>query len=285
MQGQTIPVVEIQAADGQAPMPLSVILITKNEAAHIGDCLDAVRPLAAQIVVVDSGSTDDTVDIARAKGATVVVTADWPGFGPQKNRALDLATQPWVLSLDADERVTPDLAHAIRQVVAAGARALDAYKMARLSNFCGRWIRHGGWWPDHVVRLFRRGSARFTEDLVHERVETRGKVGVLGGHLLHDTYPDMDHVMQKMIRYAADGGTMMHARGKRAGIGSAIGHAAWTFLRIYVLKRGFLDGRAGFMIAATAAMGSFLRYATLMDLGRRHGWKAVYRGGRNGHDR
>jgi len=261
----------MQGISGQTPIALSVILITQNEAAHIGDCIDSILPLAAQIVVVDSGSTDETVQIARARGATVVVTPDWPGFGPQKNRALDLATQPWVLSLDADERVTPDLAREIRRVVDQGEDALDAYNMARLSNFCGRWIRHSGWWPDHVVRLFRCGSARFSDAAVHERVETRGKVGVLRGHLLHYSYPDMDHAMRKMVRYASDAALMMHARGKRASIWSAIGHATWTFLRIYVFKRGFLDGRAGFMIAAMGAMGSFLRYTKLMVLGQREG--------------
>jgi len=256
--------------DRQTPIPLSVIIITKNEAAQIGACIDSVLPLAAQIVVVDSGSTDDTVEIARARGATVIITPDWPGFGLQKNRALDLATQPWVLSLDADERVTPELAREIYRVVDAQENACDAYKMARLSNFCGHWVKHGGWWPDHVVRLFRRGSARFSDAAVHERLQTCGKVGVLrGGHLLHYSYPDMDHCMQKMIRYASDAALMMHARGKRAGMWSAIGHATWTFLRIYVFKRGFLDGRAGFMIAAAGAMGSFLRYAKLAYLGQR----------------
>jgi len=250
------------------PVPLAVIIITHNESARIGDCIDSVLPLATQIVVVDSGSTDDTVAIARAKGASVVVTADWPGFGAQKNRALDLAAQPWVLSLDADERVTPDLACEIRRAVAQNLDTVDAYQMARLSNFCGRWIKHGGWWPDPVVRLFRRGSARFTDAAVHERVEVQGKIGVLRGHLLHDSYPDMDDVMRKMVRYAADGAVMMHARGKRASLGSAIGHATWTFVRMYVVKRGFLDGRAGFMIAATNAMGTFLRYGKLMDLSR-----------------
>jgi len=255
----------------QAPMPLSVIIISKNEAAQIGACIDSVLPLAAQIVVLDSGSSDDTVAIARAKGATVVITPDWPGFGPQKNRALDLATQPWVLSIDADERLTPDLAREIRQVIARQEGTLDAYKMPRLSSFCGRWIKHSGWWPDYVVRLFRRGSARFSDAAVHERVETRSKVGVLRGHFLHDTYPTMDHCMQKMVRYASDAAVMMHARGKRASIWSAIGHATWTFLRMYCFKRGFLDGREGFIIAVTGAMGSFLRYSKLMYLSKGDG--------------
>lgn len=282
-------------------MKLSVIIITKNEAAHIGDCIDSVLPLAAQVVVVDSGSTDGTVEIARARGAQVVVTQDWPGFGPQKNRALDLAEHDWVFSIDADERMTPALADAIRRVCAldaaparpsAGAQAVSgamdapssspqaqaapshavvAYNVARLSNFCGRWIRHCGWWPDHVVRLFRRDAARFTDAAVHERVQPQGQVGVLDGHLLHYSYPDMDHLIAKINRYSSDAAAMMHARGKRAGLLSVIGHSLWTFIRIYVLRRGFLDGREGFVIAATAAAGSFFRYGKLMYLGERDG--------------
>src|SRR5690554_6056147 len=130
-------------------MSLSVIIITKNEAHNIGDCLDSVA-FADECIVVDSGSTDDTCDIARAKGARVVQTDDWPGFGPQKNRALDLTTKTWVLSIDADERVTPELAKAIQAVIqsdGAGEDGVteDGYRIARLSNFCGRWIRHSGW--------------------------------------------------------------------------------------------------------------------------------------------
>ncbi len=136
-------------------MTLSVIIITKNEAAHIADCIASVS-FADEIIVVDSGSTDATRDIAAGLGAKVTLTPDWPGFGPQKNRALDLATCEWVLSIDADERVTPELARETQQVLAQP-RA-DAYKIARLSNFGGRWIRHSGWWPDHVLRLFKRGS-------------------------------------------------------------------------------------------------------------------------------
>src|SRR5690554_5647688 len=150
-------------------MSLSVIIITKNEAHNIGDCLDSVA-FADECIVVDSGSTDDTCAIARAKGARVVQTDDWPGFGPQKNRALDLATKTWVLSLDADERVTPELAREIQTSIHDS--ALDGYRIARLSNFCGRWIRHSGWWPDYVLRLIRRGKGRFTDSLVHESIKS-----------------------------------------------------------------------------------------------------------------
>ena len=157
-----------------SPMPsLSVIVITRDEAAHIGDRLRSVWDLADEIVVVDSGSRDDTVRICRELGARVIET-DWPGFGPQKNRALDAATGDWVFSIDADERVTPELAAELRAAMADG-RA-DAYAVPRLSQFCGHWVHHSGWRPDYIVRLFRRGSARFSDNLVHESVEPRGPV-------------------------------------------------------------------------------------------------------------
>ncbi|RZS78428.1 glycosyltransferase family 2 protein [Pigmentiphaga kullae] len=241
-------------------MRLSVIIIARNEARNLADCLESVR-FADEIVVVDSGSTDETVDIARRHGARVEITPDWPGFGPQKNRALALATGDWVLSLDADERVTPELAAAIADVLRAPRH--DAYDMPRLSSFCGRFIRHSGWWPDRVLRLFRRGTARFSDDLVHEKVVADGEAGHLAPHLLHYTYPDLDSAIAKMNRYSSDSAQALHARGRRAGVGAAIGHGAWTFVRLYVFKRGFLDGRHGFLLAATAAAGSFYRYAKL----------------------
>jgi len=241
-------------------MRLSVIIITRNEARNLAECLESVR-FADELVVLDSGSTDETVEIARRHGARVGVAPDWPGFGPQKNRALDMATGDWVLSLDADERVTPELAAAIAQTLRDP--AYDAYDMPRLSSFCGRFIRHSGWWPDRVLRLFRRGTARFSDDRVHEKVVPAGSVGHLEPHLLHYTYPDLDSAIAKMNRYSTDSAQAMHARGRRASIGTAIGHGAWTFVRLYLFKRGFLDGRHGFLLAVTAAAGSFYRYAKL----------------------
>lgn len=246
-------------------MTLSVIVITKNEERHIGQCLDSVS-FADEIIVVDSGSTDRTCQIAREKGAHVVSTADWPGFGPQKNRALDHATCDWVLSIDADERVTPELAQAI--LLAIQQPQPQAYNIARLSNFCGRWIRHSGWWPDHVLRLFRRGTARFTDAAVHERVQSQGEVGTLDAHFLHYPYEDMEALITKVNRYSSDAARMMHAKGRRTSVPGAVGHAIWTFIRIYVIRRGFLDGREGFILAATASAGSFFRYAKLYFLGK-----------------
>lgn len=252
---------------GQTPekLTLSVVIITKNEARHIAACLDSVS-FADEIIVLDSGSTDGTPDIAQAKGAKVTIVDDWPGFGPQKNRALDLATKDWVLSIDADERVTPELAKAIQNML--GQPSHDAYNIARLSSFGGRWIRHSGWWPDHVLRLFRRGTARFTDAVVHEKVVPQSPPAVLPGYFLHYPYADMAAMVAKVNRYSSDAADMMHARGKKTSVAGICGHALWTFIRIYFMRRGFLDGKEGLILALTAASGSFFRYTKLYFLGR-----------------
>ncbi|MBC2770854.1 glycosyltransferase family 2 protein [Pusillimonas minor] len=243
-------------------MTLSVILITKNEERHIADCLASVA-FADEIIVLDSGSTDRTLEIAAAHGSNVKVhqSSDWPGFGPQKNRALDLATGDWILSIDADERVTPELADAIRETMRRP--TFDAYKVARLSNFCGRWIRHSGWWPDYVVRFFRKGAGRFNDVVVHEKVLTPAAPGILSGHFLHYPYENYEALISKVNRYSTDAAVMMHKRGKKTSIPAVLGHASWTFVRIYILRKGFLDGKEGFILAATAAAGSFFRYSKL----------------------
>ncbi|MGB6103226.1 MAG: glycosyltransferase family 2 protein [Pusillimonas sp.] len=245
-------------------MKLSVIIITKNEALNIGDCIASVS-FADEVIVVDSGSTDQTREIAEGHGAKVTL-ADWPGFGPQKNRALDLATGEWVLSIDADERVTPELAAEIQSEL-AHPRA-DAYKIARLSNYAGRWIRHSGWWPDHVLRLFRRGTARFKDVAVHESVQTTSSVAVLNSHFLHYPYADLEAHIAKLNHYSSEAAAMMHARGRKTSVPGAAGHAIWTFIRIYIIRRGFLDGKEGFILAAMGAAGSFFRYAKLLLLNR-----------------
>lgn len=244
-------------------MTLSVIIITKNEAAHIADCIASVR-FADEIIVVDSGSTDGTRELAAGLGAKVTLTQDWPGFGRQKNRALDLATCDWVLSIDADERVTPELAQTIQQEL-LNPRA-QAYKIARLSNFGGRWIRHSGWWPDHVLRLFKRGTARFKDVAVHESVQTSSAIVTLDGHFLHYPYADLETFIAKINHYSSEAAAMMHARGKTTSVLGATGHAVWTFIRIYLIRRGFLDGKEGFILATMGATGSFFRYNKLLLL-------------------
>jgi glycosyltransferase involved in cell wall biosynthesis len=241
-------------------MTLSVIVITRDEAANIEDCLRSVA-FADERVVLDNGSRDDTVALARAAGARVIEVPDWPGFGPQKNRALDAARGDWVLALDADERVSDELAHAIRAAVAAppGAGA-PAYELSRRSLFCGQWMRASGWYPDRVLRLFARGRARFSDDLVHERVLFDGPVRTLPGALVHHSIPTLESALDKMNRYSSGRAQDLLARGRRGGLGSALAHGLWAFVRTFLLKRGFMDGRLGFVLAVVNAETSYYRY-------------------------
>jgi glycosyltransferase involved in cell wall biosynthesis len=240
---------------------ISVAIITKNEAADIGDCLASVAGWTFEVVVVDSGSTDGTQDICRAAGATVIETADWPGFGVQKNRAVAACGGDWVLSLDADEQVGPALRDEILQAVKADAPV--AYRMPRLSQFCGREMHHSGWWPDYVLRLFKRGHGRFSDDRVHERVLVDAAVGTLQAPLLHRAIVEIDESLTKVNRYSTDGAQAAAARGKRGSFGRAIASGLWTFLRVYFLRRGFLDGKHGFMLAVLNAEGSYYRHLKL----------------------
>jgi glycosyltransferase involved in cell wall biosynthesis len=243
-------------------MTLSVIIITKNEAGSIRDCLESVR-FADEIVVLDSGSTDDTMAICREYTDAVHAT-DWPGFGPQKNRALILAHGDWVLSIDADERVPEALRREILTAIAGAGP--DAYRMRRRSWYCGRWIRHSGWSPDYVVRLFRRGRARFADRLVHESVQTDGPVGTLETPLLHYTFRTLEQVLDKVNVYSTAGASALHARGKRGSLSKALLHGIWAFVRTYVLLLGFLDGRQGLMLAISNAEGTYYRYLKLSFL-------------------
>ena len=251
---------------------LSVILITRNERRNIAACLKSVA-FADEWIVVDSGSTDATREIAAGLGAQVVQTADWPGFGRQKNRALDHARGRWVLSLDADERVSEPLAAAIRAAI--GAPSADdaepagpvAYQLSRLSRFCGQWMRHGDWYPDRVTRLFLRGRARFTDDLVHERLDVQGPVGRLAGELLHETMPSLHDALDKMNRYSSGRAQDKLRGGRRGGLGTALAHGLWAFVRAYGLRRGFLDGRLGFVLAVYIAEGTYYRYLKMAFAG------------------
>ena len=242
---------------------LSVVIIVKNEAARLGATLESVR-FADEIIVLDSGSTDGTVEVARRHTAKVFVDADWQGFGVQKNRALDHAGCDWVLSLDADERVSEDLRLAIQAALANP--VADVYEMPRLSSYCGRTIRHSGWWPDHVVRLFRRGAARFSDSLVHERLLFDGRVARLDEPLLHESYRNLDDVLDKMNRYSTAGAVQAFEGGRRSGLGKAVLRGGWAFLRTYLLRAGFLDGREGFILAVSNAETTYYRYLKLMYL-------------------
>lgn len=242
---------------------LSVILITKNEEANIRDCLQSVS-WADEVVVVDSGSTDDTVIICKEAGARVYVHADWPGFGPQKNRALGYASKDWVFSIDADERVTPEL-HA-ELIQAMNEERAQGFYLPRLSQFCGRFIRHSGWYPDHVLRLFKRGAGKFSDSLVHESVLLTGRSARLKNPLLHYSYLTTGDVERKVEHYSAAAAQQMFQSGKRSNWLEAVLRGGWAFVRTYALRLGVLDGSAGFSIARMNARTTYLKYRKLEAL-------------------
>ena len=239
---------------------LSVTVITKNEEHNIEACLRSVR-FADQLVVLDSGSTDATVEMALAMGAEVSIRADWRGFGIQKNRALELANSDWVLSLDADERVTPELQAEIE--VALTSPRFDAYSIPRLSSYCGQYMRHSGWYPDRVTRLFKRGAAKFSDDLVHEKLLSSSPIGQLQVALLHDSYRNFEDVLYKANLYSSAGAETLRAAGKTASLRTAIAHGLWAFIRTYFFRLGFLDGRLGFVLAISIAEATYYRYLKL----------------------
>jgi glycosyltransferase involved in cell wall biosynthesis len=247
-------------------MRISAVVIVKNEEAALPACLASLN-WVDEIIVLDSGSTDRTREIARNAGASVFESDDWPGFGPQKNRAISHATGDWVLSIDADERVTPELASQIRRVVSLP-DVVQAYAISRLSSYCGRYMRHSGWWPDYVTRLFRRGKARFTDDLVHERLIVDGGVGKLTGTLLHESFHSLEQVLEKINRYSSLSAEQMSTVGKDGGVAKAVLHGIGAFLKAYVFKAGFLDGREGFMLAVSNAEGAYYKYVKLFLLNR-----------------
>ena len=243
---------------------VSVIVITLNEADRLTATLQALQ-WAQEIIVVDAGSTDGTLAIAQ-QWATRVEHRDWSGFGAQKNHALSLASLPWVLSIDADERVTPELAQEIQAFVNQDGDGYLAANLPRLSRYCGRDIHHSGWWPDPVCRVFKRGHARFSDDLVHEKIISTGPVWNFQGLLMHDSFQNLDQVLHKLNQYSREGALNLQRKGKKSGLGKAIGHGLWAFFRTYVLRRGFLDGREGFILAVSNAEGTYYRYLKLMYL-------------------
>jgi (heptosyl)LPS beta-1,4-glucosyltransferase len=243
---------------------ISAILITKNEENNIRDCL-ASLVFAEEIVVVDSGSTDGTEEISRSDPRVRWYPEKWKGFGPQKNSALDKAGGPWVFSIDADERVTEELAREIAGLDLSSS-PVDGYRVARRSYFGRRWVRHGGWYPDYTIRLWRKGKGRFADRSVHEVVRVSGPVGTLRGDLLHFTYRDAADFLERMERYATLGAEEMRKEGKRATTLDLALRPPFTFLKMYLIRRGFMDGALGFRLASLYARYTYAKYAKLRDL-------------------
>ncbi|TDV39056.1 glycosyltransferase involved in cell wall biosynthesis [Paraburkholderia caballeronis] len=245
---------------------LSVIVVAMNEIHDIRDCIESVRGLASEVIVFDSGSTDGTPDLCRSLGARVFET-DWPGDGPQKNRALNEATGDWVLCLDADERAGDALRTEIERLLEAGSPHA-AFSTPRRSSFCGRFMNHSGWWPDRIERLFRRGSARFTDVRTHTRLEIDGTLGRFDAPIIHIAIADVSEALEKVNSYSTSGALTMAEQGKRSSIGKAVFKGLWAFFRTYVLRLGFLDGKEGVILAIANAEGTFYRYAKLALLNK-----------------
>lgn len=241
---------------------LSVIIITKNEASHIGRCLESIV-WADEIIVLDSGSEDDTVSICRQYTDKVYET-DWPGFGLQKQRALDKATGDWILSVDADEVVTSELRVEIEAALQQG--YYNGYEIPRLSSYCGRQIRHGGWWPDYVRRLFRRQKGQFSDSLVHEKIVVEGAIGRLATPLLHESFVNLEEVLHKVDSYSTLNAKMLFERGVKSSLSKAIIKALWNFFRTYIVKLSILDRSQGLMLALSNAEGTYYKYAKLLEL-------------------
>ena len=244
---------------------LSVTVITKNEAADIGAALASVA-FADEIVVVDSHSTDETVTIARQHTERVFLR-DWSGYIDQKNFAAAQAANDWILSLDADERVTPALAAEIKATL-SGEPTQHAYRIPRVTWHFGRWIRTTDWYPDYQLRLYDRRAAQWTGQYVHEAVTVRGAVGQLRHELEHYAYRDISDHLETMDRYTTLAAKQMYESGRRAGLLQVAGHPPLAFLRNYIARGGFRDGAAGFTISAMNSYYVFLKFAKLWELER-----------------
>ena len=243
---------------------LAVAMIVKNEEKNLRKCLEAVSGWVDEIVLLDAGSTDSTEAIAREFTDKFFANTPWPGFGPQRQVAQGYVSSDYILWLDADEVVTPELKESILDAVALSKKD-TAYRISRLSWVFGRYIRHCGWYPDRVVRLYPTKLTAYDDSLVHEKVLVSKdmKIENLTGDAIHYTYNDLRHYLTKSAGYAEAWAVQREAKGKKSSIGSGILHAVGCFLKMYVLKAGFLDGKQGFLLSLLSAHSTFVKYADL----------------------
>jgi glycosyltransferase involved in cell wall biosynthesis len=236
---------------------ISAILITLNEEKNLGECLESVA-FCSEKIVIDGGSTDRTVEIAYQYHCHVITQTKWYGFGLQKQMALDAASSEWVLSIDADERITPALAQEIQQAIRSG--QADGYFIKRQSQFLGKWMRHGGWYPDRVLRLAKRESARFDPIPIHEKMLVSGPIAELNHPMLHYSYRSVEDVLTKQKTYALAGAAKKSGAGVSGGVAIALLRSGWTFVRLYGVQLGFLDGRQGLVAALAKSQETFWKY-------------------------
>lgn len=243
---------------------ISAVIITRNEERNIKRCLSSID-WVDEIVVVDSGSTDDTKKIA-SEFTQRVFDIKWEGFGKAKNFAKDKASYQWILSVDADEIITQDLKEEIQRITKSE-DSLDGYYVPRKSNFLGKWIKHGGWYPDYVLRLFKKDKAKFNQSMVHEKVEVNGRIGYLRNPLWHYTDPNFDHYLEKLNRYTSLAAEELFRKGKRAKLFDVVFRPLAVFFKMYFVKKGFWDGFSGFILAVSSAFHVFSKYVKLWHLG------------------
>lgn len=249
-------------------MKISATIITYNEERNIARAIESLR-CCDEIVVVDSGSSDRTVELATNLGARVI-ESPWPGYAKQKNVAADRAAHDWILSLDADEALSEGLEAEIWQIKKNGPK-FDAYVMPRLAKYLGTWIFHSGWYPDKKVRLYHRDKAQWTGEYVHESVEVGGTIGHLEGRILHYTCDSLSEHLRTLDRYTTLAAEQIVAQKKRVTLWHLAIDPAWTFIRTYIFQLGFLDGFEGLAIAYMAAFYNFLKYSKAKLMGFRDG--------------
>lgn len=243
--------------------PLSVVIIAKNEAERIEACLLSIA-WADEIIVVDSGSADATCDIAR-RYTDKVHSIPWRGFGPQKQAAVDLATHDWILNVDCDERVSPELAEEIRRILSQ-ASLNSAYSVPRRTFLGVKEIKHCGWYPDRTIRLFDRNKSRHSDSLVHERVITDGVIGACSGHLLHFSFAGLSPLLTKLNHYSDLSARQMFEQGRRCSLFDLTVRPLFALFKTYLIKAGILDGTEGLVISVTTAMLTFAKYTKLREL-------------------
>ncbi|MCK4856449.1 MAG: glycosyltransferase family 2 protein [candidate division Zixibacteria bacterium] len=244
---------------------LSVIIITRNEEKNIARALESVK-FADQIVICDSYSTDETVAIAERYDCKII-QQEFIGFGPAKQATLEQATGDWVLSLDADEEIDATLQEQIQQAI--NSNEYDAHRLNRISSFLGRWIKHSGWYPDYLLRLFRREKGSFTSDTVHESVVVNGRIGRLSGHIRHHTDPDITHYLAKLDRYTSLSAQALADRKKAFRCSSLLVKPPAIFIKMYFLRSGWRDGIEGLLLALFSSFHVLCKYARLWELQRR----------------
>jgi glycosyltransferase involved in cell wall biosynthesis len=245
-------------------IPLSVAIITKNEEENIRQCLQSIE-FAGQIVLVDSGSTDSTLRIASEFNCEIH-SEEWRGFGPQKQSAIEKCREPWILVLDADERIPRDTAAFIKKIVTDSDIREAGFSFPRRNYFQGRWIKHAGWWPDRIVRLFRKEAGRMSTAVVHESVEVQGAIGNLDAVIEHYTESRLSKIIQKIDRYSTLGAQTAFKEGKTSSAAGAFMRAFFTFIQDYFFRLGILDGMPGLTLAVTDSINKFCKYAKLNEL-------------------